>query len=433
MGWNRAWRRRVGLAAVSGFVVVLLSGCWLQPRFGPEAQNFNPLEETITSANVGTLRQAWQVETEFGGALVRGGRVLTGGSRGVGGEYVTGAEALSLETGATVWSRQLYSTQQAGQGWEPTIVNGEVWLAYLPSGDPPAQQTTRVRLDPDDGSTVGSLVDDSLGVVPVDAGRIMVDLSGGRFSPRTPMVVTVRDPTTTEVLWSASPPLSEYGHLPNPVVAHGQIYVSDGDRVYAFDADGCGAPTCPPVWDQEIWEGDTSSFLRLVAATDDGHLVIYRTLPGGDRYRPTTQTHLVVLTSSGSFAWDTPTSGSTVAGGVAVAGDVVYLEEAVEYPDGDPRPTERRLYAYATATGARLWSAELDTSQSTPGGVVVAGDVVYVNAPGAVLAFHREGCGAPACTPIASIPVPEGGGVATVAQGHLLVRSGNVLTAYVPA
>jgi hypothetical protein len=52
--WAMGMLRRASVL----LVVLLLSGCWLQPGFGPERQSSNPFETTLTPANVAGVDQA---------------------------------------------------------------------------------------------------------------------------------------------------------------------------------------------------------------------------------------------------------------------------------------------------------------------------------------------------------------------------------------
>lgn len=429
--------RGARVAAVGfGLIALVLPGCWLQPGYGPESQSFNALEVTITSANVATLSPAWQVEPPLSGTpLVRGGRILLGSTRQVGGQYVTSAAALSLDDGTTSWSRDLFSTTFMSAGAGSTIVDDELWVGYLPGSDQPAFATRRDRLDVDTGDTVGSLVDEGYTLVPVEAGAVLADTAQFGFQPTDPARLTVRDPSTTDVRWSAT----LTGSASTPVVAHGQIYVTDGVNLHAFDAAGCGgASTCAPLWTVTP-EGEDSR-VSLGAATDDGRLVVRHAYTEVDRFGGRThRERLLAYTSGGDVVWGTPPGIPLAANFVysdAVAGDVVY---AVERQDSNgPEPSVFSLRAYSTSTGTQLWTADLGQLGTSFVPLIAAGDVVYIGAGSAVLAFARGGCGASTCTPLASLPLPGTAGTMTVAQGHLLVMSGTAsggtaLTAFVPA
>lgn len=92
---------RIGAAVVA---VLSLSGCWLQPGYGPENQGWNPVESSLTLANVESLAPAWSTETHFVGTpLVAEGRVVVGG---LDAGDTTGVQALSLASGAPLWTAE---------------------------------------------------------------------------------------------------------------------------------------------------------------------------------------------------------------------------------------------------------------------------------------------------------------------------------------
>ena len=52
-------RSVVRSAAVLVVLSVSLSGCWLQPGFGPEHQRWNRFEDQLAAADVASLHQVW--------------------------------------------------------------------------------------------------------------------------------------------------------------------------------------------------------------------------------------------------------------------------------------------------------------------------------------------------------------------------------------
>jgi hypothetical protein len=304
--------------------------------------------------------------------------------------------------------------------------------------------TEYVRLDPDDGSPLGTVTEDGFATVPAVTGTILADVSVLGFPPEAPWRLTVRDAATTEVLWTAALPAGAAEPFTagarGPVVAHGHVYVATDEGLLAFDAAGCGAPTCDPAWTAphraDLW-GD----LALGAATGDGHVTVTRRYSGveGSTGAAFTRASLTAYTSTGAVGWTVPPveAGSNEVLATAVAGDVFYVAGREE-GDG-PEPARHHLRAYGTGTGAPLWSADLGASgPATRAGIAVGGDVVYVGVDGAIRAFARDGCGAAACPPLAELPVPGTPGALAVAGGHLLVMSGpagtpaSTLTAFAP-
>src|SRR5215831_14538129 len=99
--------QRVLRPAAVGFVAVLLSGCWLQPGWGPTRQNFNSLENTLTSANVATLAPAWSSGTALRSEpLASSAAVYTAqvdGDKSSG--FALHVEATDRNSGARLWRR----------------------------------------------------------------------------------------------------------------------------------------------------------------------------------------------------------------------------------------------------------------------------------------------------------------------------------------
>jgi outer membrane protein assembly factor BamB len=70
----------------------------------------------------------------------------------------------------------------------------------------------------------------------------------------TPPGARICDPVRSGAIGSNGTPDS------SPAVANGVVYVgSDDNKLYAFDADGCGAATCPPLWSTSAASGDIDS------------------------------------------------------------------------------------------------------------------------------------------------------------------------------
>jgi outer membrane protein assembly factor BamB len=272
--------RSLGWCA-AGLAAVLLSGCWLQPGYGPAGQNSNPFETRITGANAATLAEAWSVDTPYGTQqpLVRSGRVYLGGTRTVGTTKITGVDALALADGAPRWSRDLVTVSTSiAVGLGPTFSGDELWMGALPPNGPtPTFSTEITQLDPADGTTLGSTVVDGLGGVPATSGDLTVELTTLGFDPASSTSrLTVRDLATRATRWTAELPLTSSG----PHLAHGTIYLSIDGTLYAFAAAGCGAATCAPLAQLPV---DGSSTALSVA---QGHLLVV-SQPALDQHRLT--------------------------------------------------------------------------------------------------------------------------------------------------
>jgi hypothetical protein len=402
----------------AGLAAVALSGCWLQPQYGPAGQNSNPFETRITSANAATLTEAWSVATPYvSQPLVRGDRVYLGGTRPVGTSQVTGVDALALGDGSPVWTRDLVTTPNSiAVPLGPTFSGGELWMGALPPGGPtPTFDTEVTRLDPDDGTTLGSEIHEGMGGVPATSGDLTVDLSTLDFDPATATSrLVVRDLATRATRWTAELPLVASG----PVVGHGTIYLTVDHTLYAFAAAGCGATTCAPAWTAPIAARGDGDQVLVDAVADNGDLVLRQTWLVTDRFGNVTRSSVVSTYDGDDGTFLRGLDGGSVTFAVAVAGDRVYVvgrDDSVPFADHHVRAT-------SLTTGTRLWEAELPELHPAAGRVVVGGDVAYVGIDDAVLAFART-CGAPTCAPLTELPVDGIAVALSVAQGHLLVIS----------
>jgi outer membrane protein assembly factor BamB len=122
----------------------------------------------------------------------------------------------------------------------------------------------------------------------------------------------------------------------SPVIANGIAYVAGFDgKISAFDAAGCGAPTCSP-----LWQGQTGNDITATPAVASGRLLV---------------------ASADHFLYAFPAAGCGAA-------------------------TCQPLWR------GRLGDADVDSS------VAVAGGLAYVGAyNGKLYAFRLRGCGAPVC------------------------------------
>ena len=176
----------------------------------------------------------------------------------------------------------------------------------------------------------------------------------------------------------------------SPAIARSTVYVGSFDgMLYAFDGRGCGSPTCQP-----LWTGQTGSPIDSSPA-----------VAGGTVYVGSTNGRLSAFPADGcgsatcSPLWQGLTGGSidiaspTIAGGVALVsgGDFLFAFDAA---------------GCGAATCQPLWKGKAELMSNTP---AVAGGVVYVDAQpllqggrsvGVVEAFALHGCGASVCDPL---------------------------------
>jgi outer membrane protein assembly factor BamB len=168
------------------------------------------------------------------------------------------------------------------------------------------------------------------------------------------------------------------------------VYVGSYDgKLYAFDAQGCGSPTCQP-----LWTGQTGGPVDSSPA-----------VAGGNVYVGSTDGAVYAFPAAGcgttacSPLWRGQTGGSidiaspTVVGGKVLVGDGSFLNVFDASGCG-------------SAVCAPLWKGKAELMSNTP---AVANGIVYVDAQpllqggrsiGVVVAFDLDGCGATVCDPL---------------------------------
>lgn len=179
--------------------------------------------------------------------------------------------------------------------------------------------------------------------------------------------------------------------LDSPTVADGIVYVgsqtsfdSNDGLLNAFDARGCGAPVCAP-----LWQGMAGKEAILDSSPAVG---------GGFVYVGAFDGRLYAFPARGCGAahcnpvW-TGRTGGTIESSPTIGAGVVYVGS----DDG-------KLYAFAAGgcgqrTCAPLWTGDLGSAvfSSTP---ALSNGVVYIGSQHALSAFAAGGCGAPTCAPL---------------------------------
>ncbi len=209
----------------------------------------------------------------------------------------------------------------------------------------------------------------------------------------------------------------------SPVVARGQVFITGGDAgLVAFPANGCGAPTCDPAWvgttgPQAIAAPAVANGLAYVASqtsfdSNHGRLNVFDADGCGAAVcRPLWKG----IGGNSSFLVSSP----------AVIGGRAFLASY----DG------KLYVFDAHGCGARqcppMWTGQ--TGAPIDSSPAVAGGYVYVGATdGKLYAFPAGGCGAPTCAPLWR--GPTGGsidiGSPTVADGKVLVGNGRFLNVF---
>jgi outer membrane protein assembly factor BamB len=430
-------------ALVPVALTMALGGCWLQQDFGPARQNFNAFETGLTAANVGTLREAWTATAPSQDQPLVTPHAVFAGQLNVdpaGPDRSFTVRAVARGSGAPLWTQTVPVLPRIAPD-SPSL-----GVAGLVSAD----RDEVVIASQGTGGTFGTAfhVFDPLTGAPIATRRdprrfvdaTSVAMNGGTLAYRAAdvgvggQVLVVRSRATFEELWSAPlPGEPATADLGGPLVIAGDrlfvrgVIAGTGAKVvHAFALSGCGAATCAPVWTAEVPPPASAGFdsleVRLVAAADDGHLLLRRSARLGGVLQ---SDDLVVLTADGAPAWSTPLLRFGTA---AIAGDRVVLTGTdVATPAGHDT-----VMALSLEDGALLWRADVPGSAVTA--TVVAGELAYVANGSRVRAFGVPGCGSPSCPPLAEIALARGPvtGIA-VTFGTLFVGHNNVvLAAYAP-
>ena len=404
-------RRTFRSVLVVALASASLSGCWLQVGFDAGHTGFNRFEDHILPPNVATLAPVWSADLQQTASepMVRGNRVFltTGGVDATSGEGAIDARAFDAATGTLAWNRRFITLCcRPGVVYTPAaFVGDEMWTGWfmlLSSPRPVGGFRSPVRLDPADGSIIGSeenvatsaAVEASVGP-PADGERVVVQT---RLHTGTPSrSVVVRDSDTLETRWTAELPGSLDMEPVAPAVQDGQVFVADRTSLSAFPLEGCGAPTCTPTWTLDL-----GNPLKTVVAGPIGREVF--TISGDDL--------VAVSRATGTVSW-TASLGAP-APGLAMMADTVYVAAGTT------------LHAFAgSGCGAPTctagWTAAVDAGATAS--PIVAGGVVYVGGNGAVGAFPAHGCGAPTCDGYVTLPVAGPVDHLSLAGGRLFVVS----------
>jgi outer membrane protein assembly factor BamB len=203
----------------------------------------------------------------------------------------------------------------------------------------------------------------------------------------------------------------------SPAVVDGVVYVSGSRSILAtpgnaqliaYDADGCGAAVCPPLW----WSSAAPTDVLYSDAVAVAAGLAY--VRAGDKVAAF-DVHACATTTACTPIW-TATPGTSLAwSGVAVSNGTAFV---VGYGG--------KLYAIG-AGGATLWSADVGDARNTP--AVADGRAFVVNGAGIVRAFDANGvtsCSTgvqKVCTPLWTYTPNESGyvvsGSPAVANGVL--------------
>ncbi len=330
--------RRAGDAAAAQFTV---STPWLESQFGAASKNWNPFENTINTANVGTLGLLWSAPSlsEESAPVVASGLVYVSGLIGSGG----GLQALSTSSGAVQWT----ALTNSSFGATPAVFGSYVYIG--------SNQGVMYALSATTGAIKWSTaaVSGNFSSAVVSGGIVYAGNINGVFSAYSA--------STGNLLWTYTVDVGTYGGngiQGAPAVVDGEVFFgSYNGYVYALNAT-TGALQ---------WKYATGG--PIVDGVSVGNGLLYVGVDTtGDVLAITTK-----FNGAGTLRW---TFAANLSFGTpAVAGNVVYT-------GGDGK----LLYALNALTGQELWAASTaGTISSEPS---VANGVVYIgDDSGALYAF----------------------------------------------
>jgi hypothetical protein len=430
---------RKGLVAGACLSLVALSGCWLQPGFGPERQNFNRDERTLSPVNVGGLTQVWSAPMDAGVGgqpLVDGRAVYTSGSVTNGNQATFIVTATARGTGAPLWRRELPTSTFPAFPRVISVADDKVLLFRTVLDAQGAGTFHFEELDAQTGATLRtSRATDEIPIadtvaVSGDALAESAGLVGGAFGQG----VVVRSRATLETVWSAQLSAGLGTNIGPVQIAGDRLLTPDvspsGAVLRTFALAGCGAATCSPTSTVPLppAPGGAAAVYRIMAAMDDGRVLVRRSWNDATHHDD-----LLALNPDGSVSF---AHQLTSVLGLAVNGDSIFVVGA----DASTPAGGRSVLAVAGPNLA--WRDDVASSLVGPpvlggdlGGVLFVGDS---RADGVdVRAYEANGCGpVPTCAPVTVIDNGPGTGAAfgmSLTFGTVFVSQpapGNRLIAY---
>ncbi|PWJ26318.1 putative pyrroloquinoline-quinone binding quinoprotein [Branchiibius hedensis] len=405
------------LAAVAAAIVTLVSGAtttatasptsaqsptavdaWGQPSADAGGSNFNPGETQLTASNVPRLRPAWSADafTIAGSAIVNRVAYYTTGP----GNTADHASlvAKNVATGATLWSMQL----PLGTFNQPSVAGNRLLLSYYwaprPTGNDLyggllavdlTNHSIAWRAETGTSDTPHDVVSQNglaffgdnthLRGYRVSDGKLLWSQPAtSQFGPTLAMGSSVFanvddhlkafDQKTGRVLWSA--PLAYSDLAAGPVAADGHVYIESYPYIEAFNATGCGAATCAPIWRMRP-PGDIG-FNMLLGGAGAGRLTV--------SWRDETVGHFHSLLSSLSAATGKPFWTRTVntAGEPPMrSGNLIWLQTRDDW-----------LESFSVATGAHLGTTVIPNANGYEQRAAVSDGTVLVDTMGTMEALR---------------------------------------------
>jgi hypothetical protein len=426
--------RSFGLLAT----LTVLAGCWGQVGFDAANSRNNSLEHDLTPANVGSLAPTWSVPSNgnafFAEPIVPGdGRIYTLRNKLL--------EARNSATGALLWSRIL--TDAPGVNDLPSVVNvgGELWVSWeaiVPpdSGRPGECHGAVERIDPSDGSLVGTVWPDGGGELVPAGPQVVTDVRHLESACGGLGFLEVRDPGSGAPVW-ASAEARTAGKL-LPVVVGDRIFrVNNLEVIAAYNIAGCGAATCPALGFLDL-RNDYDLIFHVAGGAGE----LFGTFRKPDPSGATAGTSDLVAIDPETLEvlWRAPLANRD--GLLAVTADTVFVV--------GPNPSGSTLEAFSAdgcggPTCSPAWSAPIGNVCREPT-LAVGGDVVYTGSAGPaavgcplagsqVVAFDARGCSAATCAPLARVAIDAPPDDIIVAGGRLFVvdNERQALASFAPA
>ncbi len=379
--------------------VVGLTGCWLQPGFGPERAAYNPIEATVGPTNVARLHVIWNATLDAAPAqdpVVVPGKVLV--------TDPVDLSALNFGSGTRIWTDVLDpNIQRVG---DATISGPNVYVPDL--------STTATRsFDTGTGQEGPHVASGDYGSAIVQGSKIVSEESGiGQVHGVGVSVDDLRDPTLS---WSSTESLVGVGvpNGPSPTsaaVGSDRFFFGLGGEVIAYPL---APPTCPPspmpplpVPCTPLWTADVA--FTATSPVLDRHTVYAGTATG----------IAAIAATTGTVQWSADL-GSAVTQAPAVADGVVYAGTA------DGRLVALAAQGCASSTCGPLWSGTLPSPISAQ--PAVGNGVVYTGSvDGSLHAFAAAGCASATCPSLwTADPGSQITGAPAIVLGRLIVGTAN--------
>ncbi|HEX5097798.1 MAG TPA: PQQ-binding-like beta-propeller repeat protein, partial [Acidimicrobiia bacterium] len=363
------------MALGAAAVALLTSGCgWLQLGANAGRTSFNKDETKLTAATLGSVTQLWS-QTEQGTATAP---IVNDNTLYV----ATGATmtAYNATTGAVVWQKSVAKVGGTVVLQAPFWYKGRVGAFYSEKEDTHASQLNGI-VDFEYDATTGEVHanDVSFGAMIVPRGFVargteFAATATARASGQSAAAVSYGADSTATDNKTGILSLTATDWPTQPMMLGRRVFVSAGNKVFAFDMDSCPASTVLPAtgfcgwtWSVTLEPDDPWALAGMPVAIGDDAIAV--PVDGGELR--------VLDAATGAEQWRG--SVGTNDRGLAVADGVIYSVS----PDD-------RLYAWnASGCGAAtcdpLWAGIVEfTPMTAP---VVAGGLVYVGSANHVRAF----------------------------------------------